>query len=237
MGRMCFLLLPGETIRPKIPQNHWVDWTPVSSSQIHPLKAYWIHDQPLTTDLVSWTEKTSGTLDMVEVEGSKLIFSFLVLHGSKNVYGQIRIHSLKWMVGRWNFLLGWPIFRCELLVPRRVILTHLNESFKFPLIRSVVMLPPRMWREDRVEPSCLPWVNHQQYGNPPGFSQRFCQRFFFKWTRMEVRCSINTHWMLLFEYKWCKGRKMSVAWLLDVSTVAKLNRNPGNTMNYVQFLT
>ena len=57
MGRMCFLLLPGETIRPKMHQNHWVDWTPVSSSQIHPLKAYWIHDQPLTTDLVSWTEK------------------------------------------------------------------------------------------------------------------------------------------------------------------------------------
>ena len=30
----------------------------------------------------------------------------------------------KWMVGRWNFLLGWPIFRGELLVSRTVIIAY-----------------------------------------------------------------------------------------------------------------
>ena len=168
-----------------MPQNHWVDWTPVSSSQIHPLKAYWIHDQPLTTDLVSWTEKTSETVDMVEFEGNKLKFFFFWCFMVEQM-GMVKLGYTPWN--------GWLeddafSFRMAYFQVRAVssqagnsdsILTHLNESFKFPLIRSpTFMLLPRMWREDRVEPSCLTWVNHQQYGNPPGFSQRFCQRFFF----------------------------------------------------------
>ena len=37
---------------------------------------------------------------------------------------KLTARTWKWMVGRWNFLLGWPIFRGELLVSGRAIVAY-----------------------------------------------------------------------------------------------------------------